>query len=85
LQSQSVLPVRELAAPLLLIARGQEVTPSLVVRIKNLTLNLKINDPVPVLLCRQPFVPSAVGTDMPSLGNQSTNDSQQIGNRQSAC
>jgi response regulator RpfG family c-di-GMP phosphodiesterase len=70
---------------LLLIARGQEVTPSLVVRIKNLTLNSKINDPVPVLLCRQPFVPSAVGTAKPNLGSQSPNDSQQIGIRQSAC
>jgi response regulator RpfG family c-di-GMP phosphodiesterase len=37
---------------LLLIARGQEVTPSLVERIKNLALNSKINDPVLVILPR---------------------------------
>jgi response regulator RpfG family c-di-GMP phosphodiesterase len=42
---------------LLLIARGQEVTPSLVVRIKNLALNSKINDSVLVILPRSPSVP----------------------------
>jgi response regulator RpfG family c-di-GMP phosphodiesterase len=43
---------------LLLIARGQEVTPSLVERIKNLALNSKINDPVLVMLPGQPLAPS---------------------------
>jgi response regulator RpfG family c-di-GMP phosphodiesterase len=41
---------------LLLIARGQEVTPSLVDRIRNLALNSKINDPVMVVLPHQPSV-----------------------------
>jgi len=53
----------------LLIARGQEVTPSLVVRIKNLALNSKINDCVSVILCRPPFVPPPVGTPKTSLGS----------------
>ena len=43
---------------LLLIARGQEVTPSLVQRIINLALNSKINDPVMVILPSQPPVSS---------------------------
>jgi response regulator RpfG family c-di-GMP phosphodiesterase len=43
---------------LLLIARGQEVTPSLLQRIKNLALNSKINDPVLVMLPSQAFIPS---------------------------
>jgi response regulator RpfG family c-di-GMP phosphodiesterase len=43
---------------LLLIARGQEVTPSLIERIKNLALNSKISDPVLVMLPSQPSVPS---------------------------
>jgi response regulator RpfG family c-di-GMP phosphodiesterase len=53
----------------LLIARGQEVTASLVVRIKNLALNSKINDCVSVILCRPPFVPPPVGTPKTSLGS----------------
>jgi response regulator RpfG family c-di-GMP phosphodiesterase len=40
-----------------LIARGQEVTPSLIERIKNLALNSKINDPVLVILPIQPSIP----------------------------
>jgi HD-GYP domain-containing protein (c-di-GMP phosphodiesterase class II) len=40
-------------AGLLLIARGQEVTPSLVERIKNLALNSKISEPVLVILPSQ--------------------------------
>ena len=52
----------------LLIARGQEVTPSLVVRIKNLTLNSKIDDLVPVIVSSQPFVPSPIRTPMTNLG-----------------
>jgi len=40
-----------------LIARGQEVTPSLIERIKNLALNSKINDPVLVVLPIQPSIP----------------------------
>jgi hypothetical protein len=40
-------------AGLLLIARGQEVTPSLVERIKNLALNSKISDPALVILPSQ--------------------------------
>jgi response regulator RpfG family c-di-GMP phosphodiesterase len=46
---------------LLLIARGQEVTPSLVQRITNLALNSKINDPVMVILPNQPAVSSGEG------------------------
>jgi response regulator RpfG family c-di-GMP phosphodiesterase len=42
---------------LLLIARGQEVTPSLVERIENLALNSKIDDAVLVLLPCSPSVP----------------------------
>jgi response regulator RpfG family c-di-GMP phosphodiesterase len=44
---------------LLLIARGQEVTPSLVQRIKNLALTSKISDPVLVIL--PPQIPSSPG------------------------
>jgi len=44
---------------LLLIARGQEVTPSLVERIKNLTLNSTITDPVLVMLPSPPSIPLA--------------------------
>jgi hypothetical protein len=40
-----------------LIARGQEATPSLIERIKNLALNSKINDPVLVMLPIQPSIP----------------------------
>jgi response regulator RpfG family c-di-GMP phosphodiesterase len=40
-----------------LIARGQEVTPSLIERIKNLALNSTINDPVLVILPIQPSIP----------------------------
>lgn len=42
---------------LLLIARGQEVTPSLVQRIKNLAMTSKISDPVLVVL--PPQIPSS--------------------------
>ena len=51
---------------LLLMARGQEVTPGLVERIKNLALNSKINDPVLVIL---PGPPSA-----PLSGEEASND-----------
>ncbi len=44
---------------LLLIARGQEVTPSLVQRIKNLALTSKISDPVLVILPPQSAVAPA--------------------------
>jgi hypothetical protein len=47
---------------LLRIARGQEVTPSLVQRITNLALNSKINDPVMVSLPSQPPVWSGAET-----------------------
>ena len=40
-----------------LIARGQEVTPSLIERIRNLALNWKINDLVLVVLPLQPSIP----------------------------
>ena len=40
-----------------LIARGQEVTPSLIERIRNLALNSKISDPVLVILPLQPSIP----------------------------
>jgi response regulator RpfG family c-di-GMP phosphodiesterase len=56
---------------LLLIARGQEVTPSLVERIKNLALSSKINDPVLVMLPSQPFVPSP-GAESSSTQSQSS-------------
>jgi hypothetical protein len=42
---------------LLLIARGQEVTPSLVERIKNIARNSKINAPVLVIVPAQPIIP----------------------------
>ena len=70
---------------LLLIARGQEVPPSLVVRIESLTSNSKIVERVWVSLCRLLFVASALGTAKPSLRSHSTNDVQQIGNGQSTC
>ncbi|MGA3164737.1 MAG: HD domain-containing phosphohydrolase [Terriglobia bacterium] len=44
---------------LLLIARGQEVTPSFVDRIKNLALNTKISGHVQVILPRPPSPPAA--------------------------
>jgi response regulator RpfG family c-di-GMP phosphodiesterase len=53
---------------LLLIARGQEVTPSLVERIKNLALNSKINDPVLVLLPRSLSMPPASEEALNALG-----------------
>jgi response regulator RpfG family c-di-GMP phosphodiesterase len=49
----------EICSGLLLIARGQEVTPSLVERIKNLALNSKISDPVLVLLPPSLPIPQA--------------------------
>jgi response regulator RpfG family c-di-GMP phosphodiesterase len=60
---------------LLLIARGQEVTPSLVERIKNLALNSKINDPVLVMLPTQPFIPSP-GAQALNAQGESTLSSQ---------
>jgi hypothetical protein len=56
---------------LLLIARGQEVTPSLVERIKNLALNSKINDPVLVMLPTQPFIPSPGAEALNAQGESS--------------
>ena len=56
---------------LLLIARGQEVTPSLVERIKNLALNSKINDPVLVMLPSQPFMPSPGQEALEAQGHSS--------------
>jgi response regulator RpfG family c-di-GMP phosphodiesterase len=53
---------------LLLIARGQEVTASLVERIKNLALNSKISDPVLVLLPRPLFIPRAGEEALDALG-----------------
>ncbi|MGD1103712.1 MAG: HD domain-containing phosphohydrolase [Terriglobia bacterium] len=46
---------------LLLIARGQEVTLSLVERIKNMALNSKINAPVLVIVPVQPPIPASAG------------------------
>jgi hypothetical protein len=59
---------------LLLIARGQEVTPSLVERIKNLALNSKINDPVLVMLPGPPFSPSP-GAEALNARGESTSPS----------
>jgi response regulator RpfG family c-di-GMP phosphodiesterase len=56
---------------LLLIARGQEVTPSLVERIKNLALNSKISDPVLVLLPRLPSIPSPGAEALNARGDSS--------------
>jgi hypothetical protein len=56
---------------LLLIARGQEVTPSLVERIKNLALNSTITDPVLVLLPSPPPTPSPGAEALEAQGHSS--------------
>jgi response regulator RpfG family c-di-GMP phosphodiesterase len=56
---------------LVLIARGQEVTPSLLERIKNLALHSKINDPVLVMLPSQPSIPSPGAEALDAQGHSS--------------
>jgi response regulator RpfG family c-di-GMP phosphodiesterase len=56
---------------LLLIARGQEVTPSLVERIKNLALNSKIDDDVLVMLPSPPSIPSPSAEALNAQGHSS--------------
>jgi response regulator RpfG family c-di-GMP phosphodiesterase len=56
---------------LLLIARGQEVTPSLVERIKNLALNSTITDPVLVMLPSPPSIPSPGAEALNAQGDSS--------------
>jgi response regulator RpfG family c-di-GMP phosphodiesterase len=53
---------------MLLIARGQEVTPSLVDRIKNLALNAKMTDPVLVILPAQPSSPPGTEASAAQVG-----------------
>jgi hypothetical protein len=65
---------------LLLIARGQEVTPSLVERIKNLALNSKINDPVLVMLPSPPFIPSADAEALDAQGESSLGGEPRLSN-----
>jgi response regulator RpfG family c-di-GMP phosphodiesterase len=65
---------------LLLIARGQEVTPSLVERIKNLALNSKINDPVLVILPSQPVIPSPGAEALKAQGESSLAGEPELGN-----
>jgi response regulator RpfG family c-di-GMP phosphodiesterase len=65
---------------LLLIARGQEVTPSLVERIRNLELNSKINDPVLVIPPRPPSIPSPAAEALNAQGESSLAGEPQLSN-----
>lgn len=65
---------------LLLMARGQEVTPSLVERIKNLALNSKISDPVLVILPHSPSVPLSREEALNALGDSSLAGKPLLGN-----
>jgi hypothetical protein len=65
---------------LLLIARGQEVTRSLVERIKNLALNTTITDPVLVVLPSQPFIPSPGAEALNAQGESSLAGEPQLRN-----
>jgi response regulator RpfG family c-di-GMP phosphodiesterase len=65
---------------LLLIARGQEVTPSLVERIKNLALNSAITDPLLVILPRAPSIPSPGANALNAQGDSSPAGKPPLGN-----
>jgi hypothetical protein len=56
---------------LVLIARGQEVTPSLIERIRNLALNSKISDPVLVIPPLQPSIPPLGAESLDAQGASS--------------